>query len=99
MNYSTIEGCIRQTLCIPLMKKLKMITYSKIPFTRDTKSSHVGKWRIHYQNGDQITSEDLNVDPANWPDYPTVVETEEEALIFSQSWDDWILSAKAALTL
>tara|TARA_A100001037_G_scaffold252780_1_gene236951 strand:- start:584 stop:814 length:231 start_codon:yes stop_codon:yes gene_type:complete len=75
---------------------METVTYSKVPFTRDTQSSHIGKWRIHYQNGDPITL-DPGVEPENWPDYPVIVEDEEEAVIFSQSWNDW-LSTRASLT-
>ena len=75
------------------MRRKKMVTYSKIPISRNTHSTHVGKWRIHYQNGDLISPDNWSGEINDWPDYPTVVTNEEDAVIFSQSWDDWLLAA------
>ena len=64
-----------------------MITYTKI--TNDAPSSHIGKWKIHYDDGTDITPLPMG-DDDEWPSYPLVVGSEDDARVYSRSWADYL---------
>ena len=65
------------------------LKHTKIESDRTTPSHHVGKWKITYDDGKEIVPLPLTEDE-EWPSYPTILDTEEDAKVYKKCWADYI---------
>jgi hypothetical protein len=70
------------------MKK-PQLKHARIESDHSTPSHHVGKWRVSYVDGREIIPLPLTPDE-EWPSYPTILDTEEDAEMYKKCWADYI---------
>ena len=73
------------------MSTTQLTSYHKIT---SPESSSIGKFRITFADGSEINHENIvSLDPNfHWPSIPLEANSEDEAKLFSKSWEHYIKS-------
>lgn len=74
------------------MARQDIVKYEKVIPTESTPSSEIGKYKITFADGSDITHQSIekHCPEFTWPSFPLVCDSENDARVFKRSWEQFI---------
>ena len=75
------------------MTRQDIVRYEKVITTQSTPSSEIGKYKITFADGSDITHQSIekHFPEFTWPSFPLVCDNENDAKVFKRSWELFII--------